>query len=45
MKTIEEKFLQAGMEIAASALTVKWVPDEDEMKKYFEFGKEFARKT
>jgi len=45
MKTIEEKFLQAGMEIAATALTVKWVPDEDEIKKCFEFGKEFAKKT
>jgi len=45
VKTIEEKFKQAGMEIASTALTVKWVPDKSEIQKCFEFGKEFAKKV
>ncbi len=45
VKTIEEKVENAGMEIVAPALTVKWVPDENEIHKCFEFGKEFAKKV
>ncbi len=45
VKTIEEKLEKAGMEIVAPALTVKWVPDKDEVQKCFEFGKEFAKKV
>jgi len=45
VKTIEEKFKQAGMEIASTALAVKWVPDKSEIQKCFEFGKEFAKKV
>jgi len=45
VKTIEEKLERAGMEITAPALTVKWVPDKNEIQKCFEFGKEFAKKV
>ena len=45
VKTIEEKLERAGMEIVAPALTVKWVPDENEIQKCFEFGKGFAKKV
>jgi len=45
VKTIEEKLERAGMEIVAPALTVKWVPDKDEIQKCFEFGREFAKKV
>lgn len=44
VKTIEEAFGKAGMAITVPALTVKWVPDVDELRKCFEFGREFARK-
>jgi flavorubredoxin len=45
VKTIQEKLEKAGMEIVASALTVKWVPDKNEIQKCFEFGKGFAKKS
>jgi len=45
VKTIEEKLEKAGMEIVAPALTVKWVPDKNEIQKCFEFGKELAKKV
>jgi len=44
VKTIEESLEKASMEIVAPALTVKWVPDKDEIQKCFEFGKEFTKK-
>jgi len=44
-RTIEENLKKAGMTVAAPSLTVKWVPDEDELKKCFELGREFARKV
>jgi flavorubredoxin len=44
VKTIEESLEKASMEIVAPALTVKWVPDKDEIQKCFKFGKEFAKK-
>jgi anaerobic nitric oxide reductase flavorubredoxin len=43
-KAIEESLEKASMEIVAPTLTVKWVPDKDEIQKCFEFGKEFAKK-
>jgi anaerobic nitric oxide reductase flavorubredoxin len=43
VKTIEEKLEKAGMEIVAPALTFKWVPDENEIQKCFDFGKKFAK--
>lgn len=45
VKIIEESLEKAGMELVAPALTVKWVPDKDEMQKCFEFGKKFAKKV
>jgi len=45
VKAIEEKLERAGMEIVAPALTVRWVPDKNEIQKCFEFGKEFAKKV
>ncbi len=45
VKNIEESLKKAGIEIVIPALTVKWVPDEDEIQKSFEFGKEFAKKV
>ena len=45
VKTIEEKLKNAGVEIVAPALTVKWVPDANEIQRCFEFGKEFAKKV
>jgi anaerobic nitric oxide reductase flavorubredoxin len=43
-KIIEEKLTKAGMELAAPAMTFKWVPDKDELQKCYEYGKEFAKK-
>jgi len=42
--TIEKALKGAGMELAAPAMTVKWVPDKDELQKCYEYGKEFAKK-
>lgn len=44
LKTIEEMLKQARMEIASPGLAVNWVPNNEEIQKCFEFGKEFARK-
>jgi len=45
VEAIEKRLKEAGIEIAAPALTVKWVPDKSEIQKCFMFGKEFARKV
>ena len=42
--TIEKTLKGAGMDLVAPALTVNWVPNKDELKKCYEFGKEFAKK-
>jgi len=42
--TIEKALKSAGMELVAPAMTVKWVPDKDELQKCYEYGKEFAKK-
>jgi len=42
--TIEKSLKAAGMELAAPAITVKWVPDKDELQKCYEYGREFAKK-
>ncbi len=41
-KTIEEKLKQAGMQIASPGLTIKWVPDKEELEKCFDFGRQFV---
>jgi anaerobic nitric oxide reductase flavorubredoxin len=43
--TIEKALKGAGMELAAPALTVKWVPDKTELQKCYELGREFAKKV
>ena len=43
-RMIEGKLKEAGIEIVAPSLNVKWVPDKDEIGKCFDFGKEFADK-
>jgi anaerobic nitric oxide reductase flavorubredoxin len=42
--TIEKALKGAGMELAAPAITVKWVPDKAELQKCYEYGREFAKK-
>jgi anaerobic nitric oxide reductase flavorubredoxin len=42
--TIEKALKSAGMELVAPAMTVKWVPDKDELQKCYDYGKEFAKK-
>ena len=44
VKNIEEKLEKAGTEIVTPALTVKWIPDKNEVQKCFEFGKKSQRK-
>jgi anaerobic nitric oxide reductase flavorubredoxin len=41
---IEKSLKGAGMELAAPAMTVNWVPDKDELQKCYEYGREFAKK-
>jgi flavorubredoxin len=43
VKTIEETFKKVGLKIALPALTVNYVPTEEEIKKCYDFGKEFAK--
>ena len=43
--TIEKSLKSAGMELTAPAMTVKWVPDKDELQKCYEYGREFAKKV
>lgn len=45
VKAIEEKFEKAGMTIVQPALTIKWVPNKEELQKCREFGREFAEKV
>jgi flavorubredoxin len=42
VKEIEDVLKAAGVEPAFPGLAVKFVPDENELKRCFEFGKEFA---
>ena len=43
--TIEKSLKSAGMELVAPAITAKWVPDNDELKKCYDYGQEFAKKV
>ena len=44
-KEIEESLKSSGIEVTESSLSVKYVPDESETKKCYDFGKEFAKKV
>jgi flavorubredoxin len=41
-KEIEAVLKEGGVELAAPSLAVKYVPDEDEIKRCYEYGKGFA---
>ena len=43
-KSIEESLKKAGIEVLSPSLTVQWVPSQEETRKCYEFGKEFAEK-
>jgi flavorubredoxin len=45
VKDIEEKLKKAGIAVASPSLTVKWVPNNNEVKKCIEFGRNFAEKV
>ncbi|MCM8796951.1 MAG: flavodoxin domain-containing protein [Candidatus Omnitrophica bacterium] len=44
VKEIEEIIKEAGMEIFSPGIAVKYLPDEDEFKRCFDFGVSFAKK-
>ena len=44
VKAIEQEFGQAGIEVVDSGLTVKFVPDKDEIQKCIDFGKTIAKR-
>jgi len=43
-KNIEDILKEAGTELMAPSLSVKYVPDENEIKRCYEFGRDFAEK-
>jgi flavorubredoxin len=45
VKDIEEVLKEAGIEIVQPPLSVKYVPDEKELKSCYEFGRDFAKKV
>lgn len=45
VKRIQESMEKGKMEVIMEPFTVKWVPDEGELKQAFEFGREFAKKV
>ena len=42
---IEEMLKGAGIAVEQPGVTLKWVPDEEELHKCFEFGREFAQRV
>ena len=44
VKSIENVLKETGIEIVQDSISVKYVPDESELKQCYEFGKEFAKK-
>lgn len=43
VKSIEDILKETGIEVAQPGLEVKYVPDENELKRCYEFGKDFAQ--
>ncbi|HOW35056.1 MAG TPA: flavodoxin domain-containing protein [Candidatus Omnitrophota bacterium] len=43
VKAIEEIVKEAGITLAQPGLSVQYVPDENELKRCYEYGKEFAK--
>ncbi len=44
VKEIEDILKETGIELVQPGLSVKYVPDENEMKRCYEFGRDFAEK-
>ncbi|MFH1458166.1 MAG: flavodoxin domain-containing protein [Candidatus Omnitrophota bacterium] len=44
VKEIEDVLKESGMELALPGFSVKYVPDEEENRRLFEYGKDFANK-
>ncbi len=44
VKTIEEVIKEAGIEVGSPSISVKFMPDESELKKCYEYGMDFAKK-
>jgi len=40
--SIEKILKEIGIEIARSPLTIKYLPDENEIKHWYEYGRDFA---
>jgi flavorubredoxin len=45
VKKIQEAMEKGKMDIVMEPFTVKWVPTAEELKKAYEFGREFAEKA
>jgi anaerobic nitric oxide reductase flavorubredoxin len=43
-KAVDKKLRETGVEVVADPLTVKFMPNEEELKKCFEFGRDIARR-
>lgn len=43
--SIEKVLKEAGIEVAQPSISAKYVPDEDEIKKCYEYGLDFAKKV
>ena len=44
VKNIEEAIKESGVDLVQPSISVKYVPDENELTQCYDFGKEFARK-
>jgi flavorubredoxin len=44
-RVIEEKLRKAGIDVVLPALTLKWVPNRDEIRRCMAFGRTFAEKV
>jgi len=44
-KELEEDVKESGAELAAPSLSVQYVPNKDELKRCYDYGKEFAKKV
>jgi flavorubredoxin len=44
-RVIEERLRKAGIDVVLPALTLKWVPNRDEIRRCTEFGRAFAEKV
>ncbi len=45
VKRIQKAMEEGKMDIIMEPFTVKWVPNEEELKRAYEYGKEFAKKV